>query len=166
MPFDPNTLTSITINGIVYTLEDIGGSMRLPGNRAYVCRLKDNNNQQYALKYYNPHTAAIIAAQVYDLARSFRTQNAQLYDFPAFNWTKGRIYIDASNPITRTYSELTHAILMPWIHGELISNIRTAVRAGSKTYSTASVRKIVNNLLESLIQLERNHLGQQRLYPG
>jgi len=159
MPFDPNTLTSITINGIVYTLEDIGGSMRLPGNRAYVCRLKDNNNQQYALKYYNPHTAAIIAAQVYDLARSFRTQNAQLYDFPAFNWTKGRIYIDASNPITRTYSELTHAILMPWIHGELISNIRTAVRAGSKTYSTASVRKIVNNLLESLIQLERNHLA-------
>jgi len=159
--FDPESIKQLTINGAVYDVIPISSDpfdiMQTTAGRAHVCRLKDDAGNQYALKYYTDATAKMFSRHhpVYNHREVFDTQNRLLNDIPALAWIKDRTYISPDDTIAKQYPNLAHAILMPWIHGDTVSVLRTLIRDKTRTpFHPSEINKIASSLLESMVMLE------------
>lgn len=155
--FDPTNQTSITINDTSYEILRLADYATAPkkrkAGRSFVCRLQDQAGKKYALKYYQPNVATVL--QGHDFKQAFDEQNKVLANIPAFDWTNHRIYISENNPIALQYPNLSHAILMPWISGNMVSAFREQIRTRViPPLSPATVMRIVKSLLQSLVKLE------------
>jgi serine/threonine protein kinase len=159
MVFNPEDVQDLNIDGTEYTViqinNDPAAPMQTTTGRAHVCKLKDSAGNEYALKFYQDHIAAMFRLQGYDFEFAFSTQNTCLRDIPAFTWISTRKYISSTNPIVSLYPNLAHAILMPWIKGNTVSTLRAQIRDKScASIPTSTVNKIACSLLESMVMLE------------
>jgi len=122
------------------------------GARAIIYRVEDvQTRDQYALKCFKDEFMQSYTAASFDFMQQ------QLADIPALQWIRQRVRIntDQDSSLLTQFAFMQNAILMPWVAGKKLAELRMEIKAGKRTVPPPlKCRKIVQHLVESLATLE------------
>jgi serine/threonine protein kinase len=124
-----------------------GMTYSVEGGRAIVYKISDSDGVPYCLKMFKNRRRAAYAIAVMNRINLLGAINGLV--------AARRAVITEHETITHTYPDLTYAVIMPWIHGQTVSDLVNAGFGGTAECVPSVSRDLAIQFLSTMSELER-----------
>lgn len=130
------------------------------GSRARVVQLLQRSNMsKHALKYFKKRFQNAEHVASTDGLAAFS-------DIVGMEAARRRV-VRGNEPVVRSFAELEHAVLMPWLEGKTWADTITAhMRRATPTFTPQDALSLINRFLELMVDLDRRGFAHADLSAG